>query len=152
MSNNLARIGAVAYILWGLLHIVTSALALWFTYLLVKPLWAGPLADAIPGGWVEIDGGTMAVIRHHSLNVVLFGLVAIVVAAMLNWRNSRTGWLANLVVVGIVDTGFILFLVIPGYIALELGLIGPVLWAIGAILTTIAIRSGEAGPENPRLP
>lgn len=152
MLASLARIGAVAYMLWGIVHVISSALALWFTYLLVKPLWAGPLADAIPGGWANIDGGTLAVIRHHSLNVALFGLVAIAVAATLNWRNNRTGWLANLVVVGVIDTGFILFIVIPGYIDLGLGLIGPILWAIGAVLTTIAVFSDETRLKNQRLP
>ena len=138
------RLGAVAYIFWGLLHLIGSALALWFTYLPTAPTWAGPLAEVVPGGWTNLEDSTMAIIRNHSWSVALFGLFAVVTAGWLNWHNSRSGWLVNLVVIGIVDTGFILFVLIPGKIEFWLGLVGPALWVLGAILTTIGIaRQGE---------
>jgi hypothetical protein len=133
------RLGAVAYIFWGILHLIGSTLALWFTYLSTAPTWAGILVGVVPGGWTNLEDSTMAIIRHHSWDVALFGLFAVVTASCLNWRNSRSGWLANLVVISIVDTGFILFVLIPGHIEFWLGLVGPALWALGAILTTIGI-------------
>jgi hypothetical protein len=98
------------------------------------------MAGSVPGRWSGADELTLAVVRHHSLNVALFGLVSMVVAAVLNCRNSPSGWLANLIIVSIVDLGFVLFVVMPGHVPLGLGLIGPTLWILGAVFTTIGLR------------
>jgi hypothetical protein len=37
------------------------------------------------------------------------------VAATLNWRNSVWGYWINFATVGIADTGFIFFVLVPGY-------------------------------------
>jgi predicted membrane metal-binding protein len=140
-------IGALFYGLWGLLHLVSSGLALWLSYLDQPPGWAALMADAVPGRWSGADELTLAVVRHHSLNVALFGLVSIVIAIALNRRNSRVGWLANLIVVSIVDLGFVLFIVAPGHVPLGLGLVGPSFWLLGAVFTSIGLRSGS---ENVR--
>ena len=40
---------------------------------------------------------------------LFFSIIAISVAATLNWRNSVWGYWINFATVGIADTGFILF-------------------------------------------
>jgi len=48
-------------------------------------------------------------------DLLFFSIIAISVAATLNWRNSARGYWINFVTLGIADTGFIFFVLIPGY-------------------------------------
>ena len=48
-------------------------------------------------------------------NLLFFSIIAISVAATLNWRNSVWGYWINFATVGIADTGFIFFVLVPGY-------------------------------------
>ena len=68
-----------------------------------------------------------------------FSIIAISVAATLNWRNSVWGYWINFATVGIADTGFIFFVLVPGYTPVWPGILGPVFWVLAAIFSTIAL-------------
>jgi hypothetical protein len=65
------------------------------------------------------------------------------VAALFNWRNSRIGYWINLIVVSVTDIGFILLILVPGYLSLWPGVLGPVFWVLGAIFATIGFLKEE---------
>ncbi len=72
--------------------------------------------------------------------MAFFALVAI----WLNWRNSSTGYWINLLTVSVTDIGFfVVFVIVPGYLAWIPGIIGPVFWILGAIFTTLAYLSNK---------
>jgi hypothetical protein len=115
-----ARIGAVFYILWGLLHLVAA-----------KKVYM--LGQALESGMVQ------GRVYQDACYLLFFALFGIVVAATLNWKNSKLGYWLNFVVVSFGDIGFIVAVLIPGYLPLFPGLIGPILWLIALGFTTIGM-------------
>jgi hypothetical protein len=122
--NFFAKAGAISYILWGLLHIEAARRL----YMLGQSLDPGMLQGRIfQGAW----------------NLLFFALFGIVVAVVWNWRNSRSGYWMNLVVVSAGDIGFILFLLMPGYIPLMPGGLGPLLWLLALAFSTLGIMKAK---------
>jgi hypothetical protein len=80
-----------------------------------------------------------AVLGTHAWNLIVFGVFAVAVAVTLNWRNSRSGYWLNLLVVGGDDVGFIYAIVLPGYVRLGEGLSGPVLWVLAVMFSTVGV-------------
>ena len=118
--NLFARLGAITYVLWGLLHIQAAR----FVYLLGQSLEPGIVQGRI---------------YQDAWNLLFFALFGIVVAVMLNWKNSRLGYWLNLVVVSAGDIGFIVTVLLPGYIPWVPGGVGPLLWVLAAVFSTIGI-------------
>ena len=117
-----ARIGAVLYILWGLLHIVAA----FKVYSLGQTLEQGMLQGRIyQGAW----------------NLLFFAVFGIVVAVLYNWKNNQMGYWLNLVVVSVADVGFIITILLPGYLPVFPGAIGPILWLLALVFTTVGIRA-----------
>jgi hypothetical protein len=96
------------------------------------------LADlAPPQAGAGLHPAVAGLLANHAFNLLWGGVFAMLAGALLNWRNDRAGYWANLAVVSGFDLGFLLFIVAPGHIGLAGWLPGPVLWIIAAILTTI---------------
>ena len=74
----LHRIGAIAYVLWGILHLLAAS-------------EAARLAFTVDGG--AIQGRLL----QNAWGLAVFALVATVIAITMNWRNSRAGYWINLV-------------------------------------------------------
>jgi len=111
-----AKLGAVLYVLWGLLHFTAA-------YSVYK------LAHELPATMAQ--GRLMQTAFYLSA----FASTAIVLALVLNWRNDRLGFWINGVMVSIADIPFILFVLIPGYAPWWPGLLGPVLWIAAFSIT-----------------
>lgn len=117
--------GAICYVLWGCLH-VRAACAVYQL--------GGGLAPGMVQGRVLQD----------AWNLLFFGLTGIAVALTLNVRNNAWGFWINLWVLGLADTGLIFFVLIPGYMPLWPGIVGPVLWILGSVFTTWAYLCDRA--------
>ena len=115
------KIGAVLYLLWGLLHI-KAAIA---TYQL--------------GAMLE-PGLVQGRVYQDAWSLVFFAISVSVIAVLLNWRNSRLGFWLNLGIASVTDIGFIIHVLAPGYIPMIPGIAGPVLWVFAVIFTAVAIR------------
>lgn len=119
------KIGAVLYLLWGLLHVKASIA----TYQLGMTLEPG-----IVQGRVYQD----------AWNLAFFAIAVSIVAVLLNWRNSRLGFWLNFSLATVTDLGFILHVLVPGYIPMIPGVAGPVLWVFAVIFTAIAIKKSSS--------
>lgn len=129
------RIGAIFFMLWGLLHIVGAGVLLWgvpnegASSVLstigsaLPPQNAAPTPEALIG----------AILAYYAWNLVWIGGLVLVVGAVYNWRNSRPAFWLNLFVVSATDIGLIYLLLIPGYMAWSDGLLGIVLWLPAAL-------------------
>lgn len=119
---NYAKMGAASYVIWGLLHITASI----DEFTLAKGLEPGLVHGKInQGAW----------------DLLFFALFAIVVAIRYNWRNDSLGYWLNLIVVSAADIGFIIFVLIPGYVTVFPSILGPVFWILGAVFSTLGIRT-----------
>ena len=47
--------------------------------------------------------------------------------------------LINFAIVGIADTGFIFFVLVPSYAPVWPGILGPVFWVLATIFSTVAL-------------
>jgi hypothetical protein len=115
--------------LWGIVHIQAARLV----YM---------LGDSLDPGMVQ------GRIYQDAFNLLFFALFGIAVAVMLNWKNSRLGYWLNLVVVSAADIGFIYYVLIPGYVPLNPGGLGPLLWILAIIFSTIGIFGGSANEQQ----
>ena len=122
--NYFAKLGAVTYVLWGLLHIQAAR----FVYVLGQSLEPGIIQGRI---------------YQDAWNLLFFALFGIVVAVTLNWKNSRLGYWLNLVVVSAGDIGFIITIIVPGYIPLVPGGLGPLLWVAALAFSTLGILASN---------
>jgi hypothetical protein len=82
-------------------------------------------------------------IYQDAWNLLFFALFGIAVAVTLNWNNSRLGYWLNLLVVSAGDIGFIITILVPGYIPLLPGGIGPLLWIIALVFSTFGILAAS---------
>jgi hypothetical protein len=118
--NVFAKLGSVTYVLWGLLHIEAARRV----YMLGQSLDPGMIQGRI---------------YQDAWSLLFFAVFAIVIAVYLNWRNSYLGYWLNLVVVSAADLGYIFFVLIPGYVPLVPGGLGPLLWVMALIFSTLGI-------------
>lgn len=154
-----ARIGAALYIVWGILHLGSGMVGIWLTGQPATPGWAMGMA-AVPTVGSGLEKASLGLVGQHSFNIAAGGLIAILVAALGNWRNNRTAWWLNGALIAVLDLGMVIFMLLPGHVPLLDGLLGPLLWASGFALTTWAQRSADAHgalraallPGRPRQP
>lgn len=117
-----AKIGAVFYIIWGLLHIVAAVQGF-------------QLGASLEPGLVQ------GKINQGAWDLLFIALAGISIAVTFNWKNSRLGYWLNLLIVSIADIGFVIFVLLPGHISLFPGILGPVFWILAAIFSTLGIRA-----------
>ncbi|MFI7611327.1 hypothetical protein ACIBP6_08930 [Nonomuraea terrae] len=130
--NRLApKIGAIFYILWGLVHINAA-------YALLT------LGRSLDPGMVQ------ARVFQDAWNILAGAIVVIVVGAAMNWRNSRAGFWINLILVSLLDIAFVVFVIVPGYAPLWPGLQGPITWVIAAVFSAAGIVAARRH-ETPGL-
>jgi len=122
--NIFARIGAITYVLWGFLHIQAARMV----YMLGNSLEPGMVQGRI---------------YQDAYSLLFFALFGMVVAVVYNWKNSLPGYWLNLVVVSAADIGFIIYVLMPGYAPLVPGGLGPLLWILAAIFSTLGIRKSS---------
>jgi hypothetical protein len=111
-----AKIGAVFYVLWGLLH-YTAAYGVY------------RIGLSMPLGIVQ------GRLYQEAFYLVAFATSGIVLAIAMNWQNSRTGFWLNALILAVGDIPFILFVLVPGYAPFWPGIWGPALWVAGMIFT-----------------
>ena len=121
-----AKIGAFFYMLWGLLHLKAAF-------------------DEFALG-ASLDPGLVSgKINQGAWDLLFFALGAMALAVFYNWQNDRLGYWLNLILVSAADIGFIIFVLIPGYVTFFPGILGPVFWICAAIFSTLGLRSEPVG-------
>jgi len=142
MKNNAHKIGAVFYILWGVLHIVIGIVL--FQQLLTVGTHGvmATTGSAVPASQIpHVDIPVLnGILWQYAWNVFWPGVFATVVGVRMNWKNDPVGYWYNLIVITLVDSGFLVAIVIPGYITPRDGLPGPVFWLLAVVFSTIGYR------------
>ena len=139
------KIGAVLFLLWGILHLWVpyNGFGEYYTkgtglYMMVGGETVGKNDLKLPK-----DDKTMLVINNLFLNFVSnvgsSGILAIIVAYMLwNGINTWIAYLIGVLCIGIVDLAFVWFMVVSGIIEKSFPVIvGPLLWFLAVIITPI---------------
>lgn len=124
MSRVAAKIGAVFYVIWGIVHINAA-------HALLK------LGQSLDPGMVQ------ARVFQDAWNILVGAIAVIVVGIAMNWRNSKVGFWINLTLVSLLDIAFVLFVIVPGYAPLWPGLQGPIAWVIAVFFSTVGLATGR---------
>lgn len=139
-ADVLSIAGAAAYGLWGVIHAYVGGHALWAMATGDVAGALSILAGAAPASAADgLPGAVEALLANHAFNILCLGLVALAVAATLNARSSIAGYWINLILIDLTDAGVLVLMVAHGHVPLIDGLIGPGLWAIGAMTTTAGV-------------
>ena len=123
-TNLFAKLGAVAYVLWGLLHLNAARL-----------VWQA--GQGLETGFIQ------GRVLQLSWDLLFFAIFSIVVALAMNWKNSRCGYWLNLVVVSAADIGFILFVLLPGHAPMNPAALGPIIWILAVVFSTLGYRQAS---------
>jgi hypothetical protein len=115
---------------WGALHVAGGAL------LLATTVADGPretlidLGSAVDPATIPAEPGSVveAVVSFHALNIVWFGLAALVLA----WRGTRRSVRDGLIVMAAADVGLVLFVLGTGQMSVAEGVWGPLLLTVAA--------------------
>ena len=132
----MTRIGAVAFTLWGLLH-VAGGISILFA-LLDGPASGFAMYQGHEGSYTGLSG---AILGYFAFLLLCIGAAAAFIGIRFNWRNSKAGLAANTVLVGLTDLGLVIFLLVPGYVALAEASLGLGLFLVGAIAGGIACQA-----------
>lgn len=120
-----AKIGALAYAGWSLLHI---------------GLGLTRLSARATDGLLEEAAGRLAQGHWTLLYLGLLGLIL----SWFNWRNNKVAYWLSAFIISAEDIGFLLFPVAHGGLQPPASTVGPGLWIIGLIFTTLAYRQARA--------
>lgn len=125
-KDNRQACHSARYVCWGLLHFTA-------TYGIYKLTQNSP-ATMVQGRLMQT-----------AFYLAAFAATATVLARTLNWRNDRVGFWVNGLMVGLVDTPFILFVLIPGSAPWWPGLLRRVFSIVAFSVTGLA-RMSPAKP------
>jgi hypothetical protein len=130
-----ARIGAVFFGLWGLLHLVGGSA------ILAAALGSGPAAgyafyEQSAGAYPAVAG---AILAMNSFTIAWVGALVIVIAVTRNWRNECSGFALNLVLAGLMDVALVVFLLAPGYVTPGDALLGISLLVLAVIFSSLGL-------------
>ncbi len=146
MIVHAAKIGAIAWLLWGVVHIIGGGV-------LLSESFAGPNAflHALTGSEQStitpssVEGSsefglhaTTEVFKFHAFDLFWLGILVSGIAILMNWKNSATGFWLNLTIVGFTDIGLVLFMAGPGVVPISDAWIGPTLFIVALVFSTLA--------------
>ena len=133
-----ARIGAIFYVLWGLLHLSAA----WSVCRFATTL--GP-------------GMAQGRLYQTAAYLLFFACAALTIACLSAWRNGRQGYWMNGLLIAVADVPFVIFVLAPGYMPWWPGLLGPILWLLAFGFTSYArifadLRLQDQGKQvEPRI-
>ena len=136
---NYAKIGAVFFILWGLLHILGGGAIL--IAVGESPAQGFAVYQESSAAYTELAG---SILGYLAYSFVWIAIVVTVIGVRYNWQNSQNGLALNTALVGLTDLGLIIFLVLPGFVSWGEAAPGLVLFAGGALFGGIACQSAHS--------
>ncbi|MDA0797641.1 MAG: hypothetical protein O2826_12565 [Chloroflexi bacterium] len=132
-SVRMVKAGAVALLLWGVLHVFSGMYALISLWTDGSAAMMGVFGTGVTGTISDPGGLVSNVVGQHSANLAILGVFGIVLARMM-WQGSKLALGLSVLVLGSADVAFVIALLIPGYIALQDGLMGPMLFVASTAL------------------
>ena len=91
-----------------------------------------------------LDAGIVqARIYQGAWHLLFFAIGSIAIAVLLNWKNSRLGYWLNLIVVTVVDVGFIWLVLLPYLAIFSAASLGPVFWILAVVFSTLGYLKEE---------
>jgi hypothetical protein len=72
------------------------------------------------------------------------GVLVSVIAVVSNWKNQASGFWVNLALVGLIDLGLIVYMVVPDVIpSSDPWWLGPVLYVLAVFFSAMGLRQSK---------
>ncbi len=133
---NFAKVGAVFFILWGLLHIVGGGAIVMAAA--ESPAQGFAMYGEHSVAYTQLAG---SVLGYLAYGFVWIAVLVTYIGIRYNWRNSKDGLALNTVLVGMTDLGLMIYLVMPGFVSWGNASPGLLLFAGGVVFGGLACRS-----------
>ena len=135
----LPKIGAVFFVLWGLVHILGGLSIM--TAAMKDPSAGYGFYIAPPSTYPAVAGAALAYLAY---GFAWIGLLVAIIGATLNWRNDGVGLFINAALVGFTDLGLVVFFLAPGYVGWDQGAVGLSLFAAALVFSAAGkLRKGR---------
>jgi hypothetical protein len=135
-----SKIGAIAFVLWGILHVVGSSAILFA--LLDGPASGFAVYQYSVGEYTALSG---AILGYLAFMLLCIGAAVAVIGIRFNWRNSQSGLAANTALAGLTEVGLVIFLLIPGFVGFAEASLGLALLAVGVVAGGRACQAEHLG-------
>jgi hypothetical protein len=136
MKNIYTRLGAIAYLLWGLLHLF-GGFSLYIALQKSVDTALGAFATNSASVALGEHAAVAALLGYYAWLMMALGLIIIMISWKLSWNGYAGGYWFNLELIGLIELGMVFFVLMPGVMRWSDGAIGLALYAIGALLSTI---------------
>jgi hypothetical protein len=101
------------------------------------------LADVTTNNSVATSA-TLQVFAYHAFNLTWLGVLVSVIAVVSNWKNQASGFWVNLALVGLIDLGLIVYMVVPDVIpSSDPWWLGPVLYVLAVFFSAMGLRQSK---------
>ncbi len=85
----------------------------------------------------SLDPGVLeARVVQAAYHLAFFGIIAVAIGIRWNWRNSAMGYWINIVMLAVVDLGFVFIVFLP-HLPFWPAVLGPLFWVLAAIFSTV---------------
>ncbi len=135
---NFAKVGAVFFILWGIIHVIGGGAILFAAA--ESPAQGFAIYGAHSDTYTELAGN---VLSYLAFGFVWIAVLVTYIGVRYNWSNSQSGLALNTVLVGMTDIGLIVFLVLPGFLSWGEASPGLLLFTGGVVFGGIACNSAH---------
>jgi len=146
-SSAYSKIGAIFFVIWGVIHVIVGAIPV------IAYFTGGPIAifaqnemavSAEQIGPLLVHVGNILV--EYRTDIFAFGVLSILIAVTLVWKNKAPGFWINTIVLGIVDVAFVFAQMVPGYQPLFPPVIGPACYVLAVGFSAAGLLRSRPHP------
>ncbi|MEM8895428.1 MAG: hypothetical protein AAGC88_12675 [Bacteroidota bacterium] len=144
--NNLLKISAILWIIWGLVHILAGVMTMKFILASDIAGAVGGIADAIDPNSLQATypPASGAIIGQHGFNLFWIGIVT-TISAFGVWKGNSNAIILAAIVGGLADVGYFLFMDLGGYVNFVPGTVMTIVSATAILTSFYAHFSSSKG-------
>ena len=142
--EKLAKIGAVCFVLWGVLHLAGGSMIL--LSLSESPEKGFAYYQHSEGPFPGLAG---SVLGYLSYSVLWLGALVTFIGVRYNWQNHERGLALNTLLVLLTEIGLVIFLILPGYVPWAEASPGLLLLVAGGACGGIACQAKSSAALSP---
>lgn len=130
----LLRASALLWVIWGLVHVLAGGM----TISKDTPQAVAGIADAVDAESLNVayPDAAGAVINQHGFNLLWIGAVT-TICAIFVWRKSTIAIFLAILVAGLADIGYFLFMDLGGYVNFMPGTVMTLICLAAAVLSFV---------------
>lgn len=136
----LVRAAAILWVIWGLVHVLAGCL----TIAKETPAAIQGIADAVDPTLIDIayPDAAGAIVNQHGFNLLWIGAFTTICAPFV-WLRSTAAIFGAVVVAGLTDLGYFLFLDLDGYVRFVPGTVMTLICLSAILASTCAFFLGS---------